>query len=170
MSAEALSADQGPLDVLGREEKIIGGFDARKANDRTPRARVAMWLAMRSMDPSLSFKDAGDRMGVSGKHLRNLVYEARKAGWLTFTDPMDQIEFAIIPKVIDNLNHFLDARDKTVTIETAKGTIFPQFKESKGISEAPHTVLALKIEAPVTGTDTPVLTGHIVGRPRQLEE
>lgn len=129
-----------------------------------------MWLAMRSLEPTLSTKDIADRLGISVGYLRNLIYNARKDGWLSFTDPLDQIEYGIVPKVIDNLNYFLDAKDKTVTIETAKGTVFPQYKESKGISEAPHTVLALKIEAPLPSDNVRVIAGQIVGRPRQLEE
>lgn len=129
-----------------------------------------MWLAMRSLEPTLSTKDIADRLGISVGYMRNLIYDARKEGWLKFDDPMDQIEYGIVPKVIANLNHFLDAKDKTVTIETAKGTIFPQYKEAKGASDAPHTVLALKIEMPTPGDNVKVITGQIVGRPRQLEE
>jgi len=81
---------------------------------------------------------------------------------------MDQVEHLLIPKVINNLNHFLDAKDRTVTIETAKGTLFKVFQESKGISEASQTVLALKIEQP-EGMQTQV-AGKIVGKPRIVEE
>lgn len=124
---------------------------------------------MRSIEPNLTNSEIAARLGISAGHLKTLIYEARKAGWLRFHDPLDQIEYGLIPKVVANLEHFLDAKDKAVTIEVAKGTVFKQYQESKGISEAPQTVLALKIETGAPDANMPVIEGRIVGKPRQIE-
>jgi hypothetical protein len=49
-----------------------------------------------------------------------------------------------------------------------KHTVFKQFQESKGISEQPTTVLALKIET-VDPANMKVVTGHVVGKPRIID-
>lgn len=136
---------------------------------KSPRARIATWLAIRAVEPHLTNGEIAERMGLSIGYLREIIYKSRKEGWLKFSDPMDQIEYDIVPKVVDNLNYFLDKKDRSVTIETAKGTIFKQYQESKGISDAPRTVLALKIEAPEPGAEPVVVAGRIVGKPREIE-
>lgn len=139
--------------------------------DKSPRARIAMWLAVRAVEPGITNREIADRMGISVGHLRDLIYKARKEGWLQFSDPMDQIEYNIIPKVVDNLNYFLDKKDKQVTIETAKGTVFKQYQEANGLSDGSRTALAIKIEMPEpgTGAEPKIVAGHIVGKPRQIE-
>ncbi len=166
MSAQALPEPVVPAKPKGSPIHP-GKYNTR---DKSPRARIATWLAMRSVEPGIRNSEIADRRGISVGYLRDMIYKARKEGWLQFSDPMDQIEYGIIPKVVDNLNYFLDKKDRSVTIETAKGTLFKQYQESKGISDAPHTVLALKIEAPEPGTEPIAISGHIVGKPRQLED
>lgn len=170
-SPQSPDAEPGPLDVV--EVLSDAGDKPRKkynTKDKSPRARVGMWLAMRSLDPTLTNKDIADRLGISAQSLKNVIYRANKEGWLKFTDPLDRLEFGIIPKVVDNLDYFLDQRDKTVTVETAKGTIFHQYKESKTTAPAATTMLALKIELPEPGQDIKVAVGQIVGKPRGLLE
>ena len=104
-------------------------------------------------------------MGISERHLQSILQRGRREGWLRFSDPVDQLEFEVIPKVVENLSYWLDQRDKQVTIETAKGTIFKQFAEAKGLNEQPSTVLALKIENP--SGEVRAVAGTIVGRPKQ---
>lgn len=88
---------------------------------------------------------------------------------MRFEDPLSKLEHEVIPKVVANLSKFLDEGDKTVTIETAKGTIFRQYADSKGISEQPVTVLALKIEQPdEMNGGMKVVAGHVVGKPRVI--
>lgn len=158
---------EAPLTITGDEAQVIER--GRHTHERSPRARVGMWLAMRSIEPTLTTKEIAERLGISAGHLRTLIYEARKAGWLKFTDPLDHVEYGIIPKTVANLERFLDAQDKQVTIEVAKGTIFKQYQESKGISDAPQTVLALKIETGAPDPSIPIVEGRIVGKPRQIE-
>ena len=104
-------------------------------------------------------------MGLEANSLYRVIKQGRESGLLSFDDPLERIEHEIIPKVVDNLNYFLDAKDKTVTIEAAKGTIFRQFQDSKGISDGNQTVLALKIEQ-ADGQEIKIMTGHIVGTPK----
>lgn len=134
----------------------------------TPRAYVARWLQLRMSDPDITLANAARQLKVGRKTLEASIAQAVEEGWIKFTDPLAKVEFEIMPKVVRNLNHFLDDFDKTVTIEAAKGTLFPAFKEARGISEAPATILALKIEAPPEGGMT-AIQGQIIGRSR-LEE
>jgi hypothetical protein len=139
-----------------------------KGMHRTIRPIIAHWIALRSLEPDISIADAADKIGVNKSTLRTYIYRATKYGWLMFDDPLSRVEYEIVPKVLDNLNHFLDAKDKTVTIEAAKGTIFKTYAESKGAGQAQQTILALKIEMP-DGTETKIVGGHIVGKPKRLE-
>ena len=57
-----------------------------------------------------------------------------------------------------------------MTIEAARGTgLFQSYQAAKAESEPVQTMLALKIEH-ADGGETKVITGHIVGRPRSVEE
>ena len=107
-------------------------------------------------------------MGLAPVTLKKYIYKARAQGLLRFDDPLEKLEFEIVPKAVDNLNTLMDAKDKIATLEVAKGIIFKQYLESKGISDAPQTVLALKIEMPEGGEEK-IVAGTIVGRPRRLE-
>ena len=137
---------------------------------RSPRQRVYSWIKMRATEPGIRNTEIAKRMGISPSTLNAVLCKARQEGWLRFDDPMTKLEHEIIPGVVDNLAEFVAKGDKTVTIEVAKGTIFKQYQESKGISDNPMTVLALKIEAPKPGEDDKIMTGTIVGQPRGLED
>lgn len=130
------------------------------------RAIIADWLKLRALEPDITMKDASAKLGIHRSTLHAIINRGTKAGWLRFDDPLARIEHQIIPKVIDNLNHFLDERDKTVTIETAKGTIFKAYQESKGINEGAKTVLALKIEMPEGVEPAKIVAGTVIGKPR----
>lgn len=137
---------------------------------RTPRARIMEWVALRASNPGITNIECAARMGMSVQYLNTCITRASREGWLVFDDPVSRIEHEIIPKVIDNLNHFLDQGDKAVTLETAKGTIFKQYQESKGVSDAPKTMLMLKIERPEDSQEIKVVSGVIVGKPRLIVE
>ncbi len=109
------------------------------------------------------------RLGISRFSLANHIDRAVKEGWLKFDQPLERLEHELMPKVVDNLNYFLDKKDKTVTLETAKGTLYKDYQASKGINDSPTTVLALKIET-VEPENVKIIEGHIVGTARELEE
>ena len=98
-----------------------------------------------------------------------MVYKASKEGWLKFTDPTERFQNQIVPKVVDNIEHWIDKKDKTMTIEAAKGSgIFKNYQAIRVEGQAPTTVLALKIE-PVAAGQTKVTSGHVVGVPKMIE-
>lgn len=107
-------------------------------------------------------------MGITPGTLSTHIYRATKEGWLKFDDPLSRVEFQLIPKIVRNLDEFLEDRDRTVTIEAAKGTLFKQYAESKGVTNAPTTVLALKLELP--SGETKAIFGKVVGSGRALDD
>lgn len=115
-------------------------------------------------------KAIAEKIGITSEYLNTLIYRARREGWLVFENPMDKLEYEIVPKVVENLNLFLDQRSEKVTIETAKGVLFPVYKDLKGVSEeGPKTMLAFKIEMPPSMDGTPVVSSGIVsGTPRVI--
>ena len=134
------------------------------------RGHVASWIHARAEEPELTNIDIAKRLGISAKTLNNHIYRARKEGWLHFEDPLEEVEYGIVPKVVKNLNKFLDDEDKTVTLEVAKGTLFKQFQEAKGITEKSMNVLAIRLELPEIGIDSTIVSGKIVGKPKTFIE
>lgn len=135
---------------------------------QTIRSRIAAWLALRAVEPRISTQEASRRMGLAPGYLQQVISVAVKEGWLKFDDPLDTIEHQLIPKTLLNLNTLLDAKDRTTTLEMAKGTVFKTYAASKGASEAPQTVLALKIETQ-DHDQVKVFAGNVVGKPREAE-
>lgn len=133
------------------------------------RQRIADWITLRTQFPGITAVDAARRMGITKETLHRHITTARREGWLDFTDSLDRLEFEIIPKTLDNLNHLLDKGDAKATIETAKGTVFKEYQAAKGVSDTIQTVLALTIE-PAEGSGVKVVTGTIVGKPREIAE
>ncbi len=86
-------------------------------------------MEIRTADPSLKNVEVAKLMGMTQAGLKSCINKAIKEGWLKFDDPLSRIEHELIPKVIDNLNFFLDKKDKTVTLETAKCTVFKAYQE-----------------------------------------
>lgn len=158
------------VDPEDKEEVLNADLPVMYTHGRTARDRIGQWLALRASDPHITNIEAAEKMGIAISHLNTLIYRARKAGWLKFDDPYSRIEYEIIPKTLDNIQMFLEERDKTVTLETAKATIYRQYLESKGVSDAPKTVLALKIESSADPEQLmKQVSGTIVGTPRKLE-
>ena len=146
-------------------------YNPNSSKRQSAKVRVAQWLGTKAIEPELSNAEIARRMGISAQALRASISKGVQEGWLKFEDPIQAIEYQIIPKVVRNLNHFLDEGDKQVTIETAKGTLFKTFAEASGATQGPQTVLALKIELPERPTDEmKVVAGKIVGRPRSLSD
>ena len=169
--AVALAAGTGGSDLATQTpaQKALDADLPLIAQKHTPRTRIEEWLMLRTMDPDLNNTEAARRMGISRQHLQHCIHLAVKEGWLRFNAPIDRIEHEIVPKAINNLSELLDQKDRLATIETVKNTAFKQYLESKGVREAPTTVLALKIETAPSGSETLVMTGQIVGTPRELE-
>ena len=134
------------------------------------RERIAQWVALRATEPNITMQEAADRMGMSKSSLNSYITKATKEGWLKFDDNLARMKYEIVPKATDNLSELLDLKDKTATLETMKGTAFKAFQAAEGISDAAQTMLALKIEMIPPNQEQKVITGQIVGRPRELKE
>ena len=136
-------------------------------HSKSIRERVGQWVALRALKPGITYQEAADQMGISRAYLNTAITRATKQGWLKFDDPLARLNHEIIPKVVDNLSHFLDLKDRTVTVETAKGTIFKVFQAAEGVNDAPRVGLVLKIEAIDSG-NAKIIEGQIVGRPKEI--
>jgi hypothetical protein len=168
-----------PVAVAEKIAAIINGDAPIVVKGNTPKDYILQWAAYKAKDPDMLDKDIAKALGISANWMKECKSRAVREGWLKFDNPLSRIEHELIPKVVDNLNEFLtkesgeddtrrDLRAK-VSLETAKHTVFPEFKEVKGIRESPTTILALKIEP--ASTDRPaIITGQIIGVAKELEE
>lgn len=139
----------------------------RTRNDgRSARARIAQWMRYRLEEPGISNAEVARRIGIAPSTLNTIISRANREGWLRFSDPLSKLEHQLMPKIVRNLDEMLDNRNEKVTIEAAKGALFPLFKEQKGLTEQPNTVIAIKLELPPQ--DGPVVQGTIIGTPKTL--
>jgi hypothetical protein len=129
-----------------------------------------MWLQWKAIEPKLTHADAAARLDIAPQTLNNLIHEATKAGWLQFKDPMAELEYEMIPEANRVIKNAMKAGDSDVAVKLAQATIWKQYAASKGVSDTPTTVLALKIEMPanINPADVPI-KGVIVGQPRTIE-
>ena len=138
------------------------------ASGNSARDRVAQWIYMRAKEPGITNAEVARRLGIGASTLGTILMRARREGWLVIEDPMDLIEYDLVPKIINNLNTFLDKGDRTVTIEAAKGVLFPAYRESKGIVENKIAALAINIQMPTDEMleQGPMRRGSISGIPK----
>jgi hypothetical protein len=138
--------------------------------DRTIRGRVAQWLEFRAADPSLKNGEIAKRLGVAEKTLNAYIHQATTEGWLQFDDAVERVEHEIVPKALTGLSELLDAKDPKAIIETAKGAIFPMFKEAKGVHDGANkqTIIAIRFET-IDHSHMSSITGNIVGAPRVID-
>ena len=147
--------------------------DTRGLAPSKMRHNVATWLKMKAVNPKVTTREVGEALGVSASTIQNSIYKARKEGWLSITDPLDEFRYGMVPKAADNLNMFLDARDRQVTLEVAKAGIFNKVAVEDGTAPQAVTVLALKVEMPPMPdgfTPTSNIKGVIVGTPISMTE
>lgn len=148
------------------EDGIITDLPPIVTTKRSNRASIAQWAQWRAIEPGISNKEIAKRLGISPTSLRTLIYRASKEGWLQFNDPVASLQYQLMPKVVRNLDYYLEEGDKQVTIEVAKGTLFKQYLQEEGL--APHeanNIIAIKIETAPGGTPQ---RGTIVGVPRTM--
>jgi hypothetical protein len=156
-------------EVLTKDEVLNSeGVTLFTEKSHTGKAKVVRWLELRAQNPNLKRKEIAELMGISDRTLEDILYRATKEGWLKFTSPLERLENEIMPKVLDNLSGFMDEKDRTATIETAKATIFKHYQEAKGIVDKPTTILALKVEI-ADPTQAKVINSSIVGVPRIID-
>lgn len=154
-----------------RRKNIIDKITSPIVNTLTendPHAFVKQWTLLRILEPNITVKQAAKRMEITDRTLYRAIKQGIKEGWFAFDDPMDKLEHEVIPKLIENINEFVDKKDKFVTMETAKATIFKVYQAAHGASDAPVTMLALKIEN-ASPDEGKVFTGVVVGKPNVEE-
>lgn len=134
------------------------------------RDRIKKWLQWKAIEPKLTHAEAASRLGIATQTLTNLIYDATKAGWLQFTDPLAELEYEIIPQANRVVKNALKSGDTDMAAKVSAATIWKQFAAAKGVGETPTTVLALKIEMPegVEASKVPI-KGVIVGQPRTID-
>jgi hypothetical protein len=181
--AEAIARRTGNLPAAPVEDTAINADlpPKFKTTRKNLRFHISRYVAFRATEPNLSNADIARRMGIAPNSLTVYLKRAVEQGILRFDDPIDKLEHEIIPKTLNNLSEFLDNKDKQVTIEVAKGTLFPLFREAKGLVEnRQNTVLAIKFEnmpqvqgpskdfiGPVIDLK-PIGSGTVVGTPKSI--
>lgn len=158
-SAKALSTQTQPREII----------EVDHPKGQVPnKDRVLQYVALRAEFPQDRMMDIAQKMGIGRQTLYHHIQKATREGWLKYSDPSERFEMEIVPKVVDNINHFIDLKDKQMTIEAAKGAgIFKSHQAVKVENDAPQAVLALKIET-APGAEVKIMAGSIVGRGREV--
>lgn len=183
---EAIASGAGPLppsrrELARRRENAInadlGTIEAPSPNGL--RSRIVQYVELRTLHPDLKNKEIAQRMGIAANTLESYLNRAVKQGILKFDDPIKRLEHEIAPRVLDNLKDYLEQKDKQVTIEAAKGILFPLFKNDKGIQEdGAKNILAIKFEFPAALENAPQGAlakvqppqgGTVVGKPKIID-
>lgn len=120
-------------------------------------------------------KDAeiGELLNLSVHTVHTYMYRAGKNGWLVdIEDPKDRVEFDLMHKVVRNMGEALDSadderRDK-MTLEVAKGALFPRFV-AQGGPALPTNMLAVQIIMPEGAVVPTVRDGTVQGAPSFVE-
>lgn len=144
----------------------------RRANLRAPKdskVRRTVFAAVALKAQGMKNDAVAEQLGITKNTLKVYMYRAHKSGWLniaSFEDPDDKLEIVLKSKTIANLDAFLDARDKEVTLETAKGLgLFKQHQMIKtDAAPAIGIALSVNVEMP-TGTVSTARPGSIGGAP-----
>jgi len=115
-------------------------------------------------------------LGISKGSISPYIYRAGKNGWLDIDNPNLRLEYAVMHKVVRNLDLGLDATgrmanglaEKThIALEIAKGTMFKRYDETPQGAQQ-NTMVAIHIEMPA-GAPQVVREGTVGGTPAFLE-
>lgn len=137
------------------------------------KAHVAGWIRAKAANPDASNIEIAKELGITVRNLRAALYKGRKQGWLEFSDPLNELKYGMVPKAMENLGLFLEARDKDITRDIIKATVLAEFAAAEGLQQQPNTVFALKIEVPEGFDRTTAaanIKGVIVGRGLNFDE
>lgn len=139
--------------------------------------RAMKILALRAA--GVDDKSIADTLKLSMQTVWNYCYLAGKNGWAdTFANAKDQIEFAIMPKVVREIEAGLDDRHRnektglqvatTVALKVAEMTIAKKFEQAT--NDRPiSNVIAIRIEHVGNATAIEVLDANACGRPAYAE-
>ena len=136
-------------------------------NDNSRHAKVAEWAILKA--DGLTNVEIAAKLAISPRTLRNYLFHAHREGWLKIDDPLERLHTVIVPKVIDNIEYFIDRKSEKMTIETAKGTgVFQTHQAVRLESDTPQAVLALNIQM-APPNEPKQVGGSIVGTPKMLD-
>lgn len=136
---------------------------------KTMKGRVASWARMKAEDPEITNKEIADKLGISINTLSACLTKGRKEGWLAFEDPLNQIQYDLIPRNVEQMAALQEAGDQKAIIEVFKQLTAPAYRDSQGIrSDTTNNVIAIKIEMP-PASEMPVVRGTIVGEARTFK-
>jgi len=136
--------------------------------DHSKRATVLRIIELRGS--GFTTAEVSEALGIKPATISEYMRKAVREGWIILDDPRERFEHKIVPKVVDNIEHFIDLKDRTMTIEAAKGSgIFQSHQAVKVDGTAPQAVLALNIN-PIAGNEPTVIRGRVVGRPKEISE
>jgi len=117
-------------------------------------------------------------LGIAKQTIHNYIYRASRNGWLDHVNPRDQVEYELIPKAVRVLHEALDdetRNEKTgvqvrqlVAMKVGENTVFKKYDNAAGQQQAP-TMIAIKIEMPVSGEIPTVREGTTGGTPAYIE-
>ena len=102
------------------------------------------------------------RLEISRSYYHRLCQRLRNSGgWVE--DSVERLDRMGVPLAVDNTMHYLEKRDKRITLEVLKGrgVLNPPNEDHK---QQVQQVLAVKIELP-SGGQVVAATGSIVGAP-----
>jgi len=157
-----------PEKALVPKPEVIQADVVMCEQPHTQRMRVLRFVQLRAQ--GLRNTEIAEILGITPHTLNTYICRAAKDGWLKFTDPMERFAMEIVPKVVDNIEYYIDKKDKTMTIEAAKGGgIFKNYQAIKMETNAPQAVLALKIETISPDRQKVISAGNIVGKAKELE-
>ena len=116
-------------------------------------------------------------LGLSMSSIRSYVYKAGKMGWLDefLYEPRERLEYAVMHKVVRNLEEALDStnelqtgmKEKTaVALKIAEGALYPRLQQQSGGGTT--NVMGIKIEI-VGGEPAKMREGTVIEAPAYTE-
>lgn len=140
----------------------------KQPKDSKVRRTVYAAIALKSQ--GMKNDAVAEQLGITKNTLKTYMHRAHTRGWLTiasFDDPDDKLEIVLKSQTVENLNAFLVAKDKEVTLETAKGLGLFKTHQTIKTDQAPPIGIALsvQVELPVTGIAPIARVGSIGGQP-----
>lgn len=134
------------------------------------KGRVASWARMKAEEPGITNKEIAERLGISINTLGSCLTKGRKEGWLAFEDPMNAIQYEMIPRNVEQMQALMEAGDQKAILSVFKELTAPAYREAQGISDGKsgdQMMIAIKIEMP-PADQMPVVRGVIIGEGRSL--
>ena len=147
------------------ESPVVPDTFKKLPDDGKVRAKVMTILAMRVA--GIEDEEIAKQLKIGYGTLRNYIYLAGKHGWLTaeaIANPVEQIEYTLLHKVVRNLDASLDSADKDeryrVTDKLFDATLAKHW--APVVAGPQQTLVAIRIETP-PGPPQQVREGTVQG-------